>query len=130
MREESKDEESEERKQNKKKAWKKQNNNPLMPLKRKECKCGQKDHSPISSSRCLWKRLLKVEVAQKYTKRMSKNVVLQNCDENRLEPTTEPALEATEKGICKSGNCEEHVQLTSKYFGASSEISNVTSKHM
>jgi hypothetical protein len=48
-------------------------------------------------------------------------VVPQNCDENTVVPTTEPTSEATEKEKRESGDGEEHVQLTSKYFGTSAE---------
>jgi hypothetical protein len=58
MQDESKDEETEERKGNKKEAMtEKQSNNPLKHSKKKECKCGSKDHSQILSPRCPWKGL-------------------------------------------------------------------------
>jgi hypothetical protein len=50
---------------------------------------------------------------------MSENVVPQNCDENTVDPTVESMSEATEQGKRESGECEEYVQSTSKYFGAS-----------
>jgi hypothetical protein len=60
-------------------------------------------------------------VARNYEKRMSENVVPQNCDENTVDPTAESMSEATEQGKRESGECEEYVQSTSKYFGASYE---------
>jgi hypothetical protein len=60
-------------------------------------------------------------VTQNYEKRMCEIVVPKNCDENTVVSTTEPASEATEKEKWESGDCEEHVQPASKYFGASSE---------
>jgi hypothetical protein len=69
-------------------------------------------------------------VAQNYEKRMCEIVVPRNCDENTVVPTTEPTSEATEKEKGESGDCEEHVQSTSKHFGASSEIPSETLKHM
>jgi hypothetical protein len=60
-------------------------------------------------------------VARNYEKRMCEIVVPRNCDENTVVPTTEPTSEATEKEKRESGDGEEHVQSTSKYFGASSE---------
>ena len=59
-------------------------------------------------------------MAQKYAERMSKKVV-PNCDANPVDPSTEPTPYATGKGRRESGECKEHVQSTSKYFGASSE---------
>jgi hypothetical protein len=60
-------------------------------------------------------------VAQNYEKRMCEIVAPQKCDENTVVPTTEPTSEATEKEKRKSGDGEEHLQSTSKYFGTSSE---------
>jgi hypothetical protein len=122
MRDDTKNEDSEERKRNKKKArTAKQNNNTLTGQAGKECKCGGDDHQRVSSVNCPWKGLTKVEVARKYKKRMSEIVVPRNSDENRSEPTTEPTLEATEKRKRECEECEEQVQPTSKFFGASSE---------
>jgi hypothetical protein len=61
-------------------------------------------------------------VAQNYGKRMCKIAIPQNCEENTVVPSTEPTLEAMEEGKRETGDCEDHVQLTSKYFGRSSEF--------
>jgi hypothetical protein len=120
MRNESKGGESEERKRSKEKARKvKQNNNQVTRSTKMECKCGSKDHRRISLLRCPLRFFSKVEVAWNYEKRMSENVVPQNCDENTVDPTVESMSEATEQGKRESGECEEYVQSTSKYFGAS-----------
>jgi hypothetical protein len=113
---------SEEKKRNKKKARTGEpNNNPPTQCTAKECKCGGDDHKQISSLRCPWRGLAKVEVARKYEKRMSKIIVPESCEENTVDPTTEPTLEATEKGKQESGDCKERVHSSSKYFGASSK---------
>ncbi len=146
MRDEGKKEDSEEKERRKKTARTGEaNNNPLTRRTSTECKCGGDDHKRISSSRCPWKGLSKVEVARNYEKRMSEIIVPPVCDENPLDPTTEPTSEATEKDppVCdenpvdptteptseatekekrEAGNCKEHVQSSSKYFGASSKI--------
>jgi hypothetical protein len=85
MRDEGKNGDSEEKKRNKKKARTGEpNNNPLTRSTPKECKCGGVDHKRISSSRCPWKGLTKVEVAQNCAKRMSEIVVPRNGEETRL----------------------------------------------
>ena len=61
-------------------------------------------------------------MARNYEKRMSEIIVPPVCDENPVDPTTEPTSEATEKEKREAGNCKEHVQSSSKYFGASSKI--------
>jgi hypothetical protein len=68
-------------------------------------------------------------VTQNYEKRMSE-IVVPRCDEKTVLPTTGPTSGATEKEKRESGDCEEHVQSTSKYFGASSETPSETLKHM
>ncbi len=146
MRDEGKKEDCEEKERRKKTARTGEaNNNPLTRRTSTECKCGGDDHKRISSSRCPWKGLSKVEVARNYEKRMSEIIVPPVCDENPVDPTTEPTSEATEKDppVCdenpvdptteptseatekekrEAGNCKEHVQSSSKYFGASSKI--------
>jgi hypothetical protein len=52
---------------------------------------------------------LKVEVARNYEKRLSVIIVPRVCEENTVDPTTEPRLEATEKGKRESGDCKEYV---------------------
>jgi hypothetical protein len=121
MRDEGKNGDSEEKKRNKKARTGEANNNQLTRRTAKECKCGGDDHKRISSSRCPWKGLSKEEVARNYEKRMCEIVVPRKCDENTVVPTTEPTSEATEKEKRESGDGEEHVQSTSKYFGASSK---------
>jgi hypothetical protein len=121
MRDEGKNGNSEENKRKKKARTGEPNNNPLTRRTATECKCGDNDHKRISSSRCPWRGLSKVEVTRNYEKRMSEIVVPRSWDENTVDPTTEPTSEATEKGKRESGDCEERIQSTSKYFGASSE---------
>jgi hypothetical protein len=146
MRDENKDRQSEEKKRKKKRArTETANDNQLTRTTRTECKCGGSDHKRITSLRCPWRGLSKVEVAQNYEKRKSEIIVPpvcdENpvdstteptseatekdppvCDENPVDPTTEPTSEATEKEKREAGNCKEHVQSSSKYFGASSKI--------
>jgi hypothetical protein len=74
------------------------NDNQLTHTTRTECKCGGDDHKRTSLLRCSWKGLSELEVVQNYEKRMSENVVPQKCEENTVDPTTEPMSEATEKG--------------------------------
>jgi hypothetical protein len=113
---------SEEKKSNKKARTGEPNNNLLTRRSaREQCKCGGDNHKRISLSRCPWKGLLKEEVTRNYEKRMSEIVVSQKCDEKTVVPTTEPMSGATEKEKRESGDCEEHVHSTSKYFFASSE---------
>jgi hypothetical protein len=122
LRDVGKNGDSEEKKSKKKARTGEPNNNQLTRrTAREQCKCGGDDHKRISSSRCPWKGLSKEEVTQNYEKRMSEIVVPQNCDEKTVVPTTELTSGATEKEKRESGDCEEHVQSTSKYFGASSE---------
>jgi hypothetical protein len=122
MRDESKDGQSEEKKRKKKRArTETTNDNQLTRTTRTECKCGGSDHKRITSLRCPWRGLSKVEVARNYEKRMCENDFAQNCEENTVEPSTEPTSESTEKRQRESGDGKEHVQSTSKYFGASSE---------
>ncbi len=123
MRDEGKNGDSEEKKRNQKKARTGEPNNNQLTRRtaREQCKCGGDDHKRISSSRCPWKGLSKEEVTRNYEKRMSEIVVPRNCDEKTVIPTTEPTSGATEKEKRESGDCEEDVQSTSKYFGASSE---------
>ena len=63
MRDEGKNGDSEEKKRNKKARTGEANNNQLTRRTAKECKCGGEDHKRISSSRCPWRGLSKVEVA-------------------------------------------------------------------
>jgi hypothetical protein len=131
MREERKEEDGEERTRKKKKTKTgNERNNALTRQTKRQCKCGGDDHRRITSLKCPWYGLSRVEVAQNYEKRMNENVASLNCDENGSQPTAEPTLEATEKLKRELGDSEEHVQSTSKYFGASSEILIVTLKHM
>jgi hypothetical protein len=97
-----------------------QRKNPLTRLalgKTKECKCGKKDHMRVSSLSFPWRGLSKVEVTQKYPKRIAKNDLSPHY-ENTLEPTAEPKLECNGNVERESGESEEHVQPPSKYFGA------------
>ncbi len=122
MHDENKDGQSEEKKRKKKRArTETANDNQLTRTTRTECKCGGSDHKRITSLRCPWRGLSKVEVARNYEKRLTENDFARNCEENTVEPSTEPTSEATQKRKQESGDGEEHVQSTSKYFGASSE---------
>jgi hypothetical protein len=122
MRDESNDGNSEETKRKRKKTrTDKHANSTHTRATKAECKCGSEDHKRISSKSCPWKGLSKVEVAQKYEQRLREKVDPLNCDEKSVDPSTEPSSEATERGKRESRECEEQVQLTSKYFGASSE---------
>ncbi len=123
MGDEGKNEDREEKKRKKKTARTGEtSNNPLTRRTANECKCGGDDHKRISSLRCPWRGLSRVEVTQNYEKKMSEIIVPQICEESTVDPTTEPLSEATEKGKQESGDRKEHVQSSSKYFGASSKI--------
>ena len=61
------DEEGEEPK---KKRARKQGNNKLTRKCSDECKCGGRDHQRTSSSKCPWKGLSKIQVAENYVKRL------------------------------------------------------------
>ena len=122
MRDENKDGQSEEKKRKKKRArTEPANDNQLTRTTRTECKCGGSDHKRITSLRCPWRGLSKVEVAQNYAQRLSENDFARNCDPNPDDPSTEPLSDPTERRKGESGDGEEHVQSTSKYFGASCE---------
>jgi hypothetical protein len=88
--------------------------------KTKECKCGKKDHMRVSPGSCPWRGLSKVEVTRKYALRLAENDVSPHYA-NRSEPTAEPTSECTGNVERESGESKEHVQLTSRYFGASYE---------
>jgi hypothetical protein len=86
--------------------------------KTKECKCGKKDHMRVSSRSCPpWRGLSKLEVTRKYALRLAENDLLPHYA-NRSEPTAEPTSECTGNVERELGESEEHVQSTSKYFGA------------
>jgi hypothetical protein len=89
--------------------------------KTKECKCGRKDHMRVSAGACPWRGLSKLEVTRKYAQRIAGNDFSPNS-ENRSEPATEPTSECTGNAERESGESGDHVQSTSKYFGASYEI--------
>jgi hypothetical protein len=86
-----------------------------------ECKCGGKDHKRTSSLKCPWKGLTRMQVAEKYMKRIEEKV-----DEDKstnIGTTIEPT------GIPVEGEINL-VQSTGKFLGARAQEGSATSRHM
>jgi hypothetical protein len=124
------DGDDEEGEEPKKKRARKQGNNKLTRKCSDECKCGGRDHQRTSSSKCPWKGLSKIQVAENYVKRLEGKAGEEKSEKSENCTTSDPTANPVEDEIIL-------VQSTSKFWVARVKkwVARVkedcaTSKHM